>query len=887
MMTVLRLDPGDHLPRLAGLLLLQTTAVVLLARLVSARRGAATRHGIWLCALACVLLGPSTVAAVDRSGLVLARVPLPCGRAFAADRPAPRADRAAAADPVPGDRPAPIAAVTAPAPSAPDLPVRPAIDARRPAIDARRGATALALFAWACGSLALLARLAFGCRALVALRRGARPIDDPGLDGLRAEVGAALGLEAGRVPAILESGRVDGPIAAGALRPVVILPAGLAAVLDRPALRDVLIHECAHVARRDPLVGLLQRLAAALYWPQPLIHLLNRELARAREEVCDNAVIRAGDRRRYARTLVDLAESLGNAPRAAVALGLLPARWSLADRVAGLLDERRATTMRVNTWALAGLATLFLAVGVAVAGLRPAAARPPAADGPAVAKAGAAPQGELAEDEIMGTVVDERGRPIEGVLVDVWDWYPGNAARTDARGRFRLSVWLRDAKGRKLPGGFDRNDKLEVRFLKEGYSPVLILDRKPGTGDWDVTLDARTYFEGKVTAPDGGPVAGALIRADQGPRSANPGYIIDQIWTETRSGPDGRYRLYVAPDDYKIEVRAPGVGVARLKATAGKGGAHALDIGLAPGVTVRARTVDSLTGEPVAGVRLHHWQYKGIEGTSDAEGNVTIDSMFHGKFAFEVEPPEGHARWWSEQAASVWARRYVDENRSGWQRNFGAIDFELKPGMAPVTIELERGVTIRGAVLDPDGKPVAGATVAPALSGTGNSITGDTRYSVETGQDGRFTMLLPASNAREYNLIAHDGAFLVWRRWANGVLDPIRTRPGQVLDGVTLRLERPATVRGRVRDASGRPVARREVRACGADQLDNRYYVPTVETDAEGRFELKFVRPGENFVQAAPFWLDPRGAPGGTSETVTVEAGQVKEGVELVGRDQP
>jgi hypothetical protein len=192
-----------------------------------------------------------------------------------------------------------------------------------------------------------------------------------------------------------------------------------------------------------------------------------------------------------------------------------------------------------------------------------------------------------------------------------------------------------------------------------------------------------------------------------------------------------------------------------------------------------------------------------------------------------------------------------------------------------------------GAVLDPDGEPVAGATVAPALSGTGNSITGDTRFSVETGTDGRFTLLLPASNARAYNLIAHDGAYSVWRRWANGVLAPIRTRPGQVLDDVTLRLRRPATVRGRLRDALGRPIARREVRACGTDQLDNRYYVPTVETDAEGRFELKFVRPGENFVQVAPFWLDPRQAPGGTSQTITVEADQVKGGVELVGQDRP
>ena len=50
-------------------------------------------------------------------------------------------------------------------------------------------------------------------------------------------------------------------------------------------------------------------------------------------------------------------------------------------------------------------------------------------------------------------------------------------------------------------------------------------------------------------------------------------------------------------------------------------------------------------------------------------------------------------------------------------------------------IVVEKGVRIRGRVVDPDGKPVVGATVAPALTGTGNSLTGDTRFSV-TSKDG-------------------------------------------------------------------------------------------------------------------------------------------------------
>ena len=46
-------------------------------------------------------------------------------------------------------------------------------------------------------------------------------------------------------------------------------------------------------------------------------------------------------------------------------------------------------------------------------------------------------------------------------------------------------------------------------------------------------------------------------------------------------------------------------------------------------------------------------------------------------------------------------------------------------------------------------------------------------------------MMLPASGDRDYNLVAHDGKYGQWRTWANGVLPPFRTTPGQVIDDVT------------------------------------------------------------------------------------------------------
>ena len=65
------------------------------------------------------------------------------------------------------------------------------------------------------------------------------------------------------------------------------------------------------------------------------------------------------------------------------------------------------------------------------------------ADGPQV-------QGpsDVRPDELAGVVVDPAGKPIEGVEVDAWTWYPGNETKTDARGFFRLGKLDTDRRSR-------------------------------------------------------------------------------------------------------------------------------------------------------------------------------------------------------------------------------------------------------------------------------------------------------------------------------------------------------------------------------------------------------------------------------------------------------
>ena len=477
------------------------------------------------------------------------------------------------------------------------------------------------------------------------------------------------------------------------------------------------------------------------------------------------------------------------------------------------------------------------------------------------------------KDMISGMVVDERGKPIEGVRVDIWTWYPGNETKTDKAGRFHLTKFN------------EENGRVEIRFTKEGYSPLLIPQQATGALSEPVVMGSRTWFEGELTGLDGKPVPDALIRANQGPVQG-PGVKIGTVWTETRSDKNGKYKMLVQEGQYDIEVRASGGGVGRLQGIPiKKNVAKQQDIPVLPGITFQARIIDSLTSRPVAGVRFSNIARPEIKGLSDAKGDLRIEGLTPGKMEFAVAA-KGYARWWSETCVSQWNRWSKDSSRGGWQRNFDDLDFELKAGMPPVTIVVERGVKITGRILDPAGKPVGGATAAPARTGSGNSLTGDTRFSVKSKADGTFEMLLPASHDCPYNLVAHDGGYGQWRGWANGVAQPIRTKPGEEIKDVELRLTRPGVVRGKVVDGAGNPVAGREVRASAFDRLENRYYDPTTKTGRDGAFELKFVRPGKQYIQAAPFWLDAKEAPAGTSIIVDVPAGGVVNDLRLeAGRD--
>jgi TonB family protein len=97
----------------------------------------------------------------------------------------------------------------------------------------------------------------------------------------------------------------------GVTSPLILLPAQHRD-WEPSRLRSVLMHELAHVRRKDCLIQWLPQIVCALHWFNPLAWLSRAQMLCESERACDDAVLRGGaSGPDFARDLLDIAESSG------------------------------------------------------------------------------------------------------------------------------------------------------------------------------------------------------------------------------------------------------------------------------------------------------------------------------------------------------------------------------------------------------------------------------------------------------------------------------------------------------------------------------------------------------------------------------------------------
>ncbi len=160
-------------------------------------------------------------------------------------------------------------------------------------VETPRKASKLPLTIWSVGCILALLPLLIGTWRVERMRRRSLAVNHSTWRRLLSQVASCMRLQS---PVELKSSeQVAGPLAGGVWRPFVLLPQSHA---DWPEDRchSVLLHELAHIARRDVQKQWLACLACAIFWMHPLAWLAAWRLRVERERACDDAVLSLGTR---------------------------------------------------------------------------------------------------------------------------------------------------------------------------------------------------------------------------------------------------------------------------------------------------------------------------------------------------------------------------------------------------------------------------------------------------------------------------------------------------------------------------------------------------------------------------------------------------------------
>ncbi|MCA8925499.1 MAG: carboxypeptidase regulatory-like domain-containing protein [Planctomycetes bacterium] len=384
---------------------------------------------------------------------------------------------------------------------------------------------------------------------------------------------------------------------------------------------------------------------------------------------------------------------------------------------------------------------------------------------------------------VSGTVVDPRGLPVADAavrLVSASRRRRGRAVdtRSDGAGRFYAEV-----DGRQL----------WVQVSAEGYvreqRGVELPPGEEDLGEFQLARGAR--LSGRVTDPEGRPVADARVRV-QGGRRGGRG---PRETTDAR----GEFAFTLREGVYSLSAEAQGfvsTEVEDVPVTEELGGEASLV--LQRGARLQG-TVWGADGKPRPGAQV--FAYRDGErlgaGSAGDDGRYAIDGIAPGPL--ELFARSDDRAFSCRVPIQVSAREQLQD------------------------VVLHESAKIVGQVRSPDGAPFPGLRVRAV------EVRGDVRRRAETDAEGRFTIEHLYPGVYRLEVIREGSA-------------PAGGEEVEVTRGTVEReliLPRGARLSGTVRDDRGQPLE-----GAGVFAILDGDYLGSTRTDAEGRFEVESLPPG-------------------------------------------
>lgn len=230
----------------------------------------------------------------------------------------------------------------------------------------------IALIIWLVGMCAALGIMLSRYAGQRKLLKHSHPADGE-LMRILAECGDEINLK--RLPKMRLSDVVKTPMLVGLFKQVILLPPEMMELCSATDLRAMLLHELAHVKRRDMAGVWLHQLVQVLFFFHPVVWLAGNQMKVERELACDEMVLACASvsRKEYAAGYVSALKIANGVSHASFSLAMAEPFDMEKKRLLGILS---GALPRMNTrWAIALL--LIAAAGIPTfAGLASRSAMP-------------------------------------------------------------------------------------------------------------------------------------------------------------------------------------------------------------------------------------------------------------------------------------------------------------------------------------------------------------------------------------------------------------------------------------------------------------------------------------------------------------------------------
>ncbi len=261
-----------------------------------------------------------------------------------------------------------------------------------------------------------------------------------------------------------------------------------------------------------------------------------------------------------------------------------------------------------------------------------------------------------------------------------------------------------------------------------------------------------------------------------------------------------------------------------------------IDFRLTAGHHIRGKAFEAKSEAPVPGVTVSHY-ISGATAVTGQDGTYALGPLNRGKYQLNINTPPG----------------YLVADLSFGQQ--GPEANVINQDVEGIDIKLEKAGTVRGRVVDSQGKGVAKARVSLALESINPMTMGPTMMRLgrlmegkEADSEGRFE-LTGISEGKGY--ILHAAA----SEYPPGKYGPLDLGYGETKEDIEIVLPESGSVYGKVTDKEGEPVPDYHVVCISGDnyfasltQFANTELIKKAVTDQDGKYSIEYVAAGKNIV---------------------------------------